>query len=158
MGPSHRAPTKERYFVGGGGIPRHLITHASSPDWSTKLYKRERPARERHNSVCTDNMNSKRSHTDAFPEDEEVIPLGESHWDWLPPLVRDTILFWKAVAEHRLRMPTLCQEIETLCHCNHCKRRPLHRRIRSNRWILINLKRGQDFFDVTNLRCGRGHP
>ena len=106
-------------------------------------------------------MAAKRAHDDAFPEDkdigqqEEVLPPGESHWDWLPPLIRDTILFWKAVGEHRHRMPALRKEIETLCHCFHCKRRSLHRRIRWSRWLVSTLNGRQDFFDVCYLRCGR---
>ena len=65
-------------------------------------------------------MAAKRAHDQAFPEDkdtgqqDEVLPPGESHWDSLPPLIRDTILFWKAVGEHRQRMPTLRKEIETV--------------------------------------------
>ena len=63
-------------------------------------------------------MTAKRAHDDAFPEDkdtgqqDEVLPSGESHWDWLPLLIRDTILFWKAEGEHRQRIPALRKEIE----------------------------------------------
>ena len=103
-------------------------------------------------------MAAKRAHNDAFPEEkeeEEVLPPGASHRDWLPPLIGDTILFWKGVAEHQQRMHALRKEIETLYHCFHCTRRPLHRRIRWNRWHVSTLNGHQDFFDVCYLRCGR---
>ena len=43
-------------------------------------------------------MTAKRAHDQAFPEDkdagqhEEVLPPGESHWDWLPLLIRDYLI------------------------------------------------------------------
>ena len=40
-----------------------------------------------------------------------LFSSGTSHWDWMPSVVKELVLFWKGVAEHRKRMQRLRRDL-----------------------------------------------